>query len=342
MSDTLGSLRSEILGWLRGDLATVDDVIVVNAAINDATEDIWMSMMRVQLARFFGTDSPVSFNLAANTERVQLVSISDPTVALVAVNQAGGALPGANLKLYYTYVTESGAETNLSPVQNFVRNANNLTSIPPPPQPTTGEPFGWNVYAGVVNPALQNQQPLPFSIGAYLEPQTGFLDYPDAQQVPPTSNQTADNISWITHLEIITTDTLRRAWNQYDLDSEIMRRYARTLSSASEYQTYVWDLINGRVLEFRPPTGSAFTPRYFYVAKPRRLRYDQAEIPYTNISGVHEFLVNKSVARLKLALDEYLAQQAWSGEAESVRMNIERSLTQENWAKNNRIQPHLF
>lgn len=340
MSDTLGSLRTELLSWLRGDLNTPADVSMVNAAINDAIEDIWMSMMRVQLARFFGTDSPVTFSLPVSTERVQLISISDPTIAIAANNQAGGNLPATPLLLYYTYVTESGSETKPSPVFNFNRLANNLTFIPPPPLPASGWAFGWNLYAGVVNPGLQNQQPLPMAYN-FIEPATGFLDYPDAQQVPPISNTTADNISWITHLEVITSDTLRRAWNQYDIDSEIMRRYASTLSSASEYQGYVWDLINGTTFEVRPPTGSAFTPRYFYVAKPRRLRYDQAEIPYTSITGVHEFLINTAMARLKLALDEYLAQQAWSTAAEAGRLNIERSLTQENWAKNNRIAPYL-
>jgi len=159
---------------------------------------------------------------------------------------------------------------------------------------------------------------------------------------PPSENSTADNIAYITHLEVRTSDTLLRAWNQYDIDSEIMRRYGRTLSSASEYQTYVWDLINGNRFEVRPAAGLQFNPRYFYVAKPRRLRYDQAEIPYVQITGVHEFLVNKAVSRLKLALDEYLAQQAWSADTETVRMSILRALTQENWNKSTRIQPHLF
>lgn len=341
MSDTLGSIRSEILGWLRGDYADADDQPTVNGSINDALEEIWASMMRVQLARFFGSDAPVTFTVNAGQERFQLTSIADPTLAPVAATIGGGALAGRTYKLYYTFVTESGSETNLSPLTTLVVGANNLAQITAPAEPTTGA-FGWNVYAGVNNVALQNQQPLPFSMINFTEPVTGFLDYPDAQQAPPTSNQTADNIAWIVHLEIITTDTLRRSWNQYDIDSEIMRRYARTLSSASEYQTYVWDLINGRTIEIRPPLGLTFSPRYFFVAKPRRLRYDQAEIPYVSTAGVHQFLIDRSISRLKLGVDEYIARRAWSESADKQELKIQKALLAENWAKNTRVQPHLF
>lgn len=359
MSDTLGSLRAEILLWMRGDLATVDDLPIVNAAINDATDDIWMTMMRVQLARFFGLDSPVSFTLAQGAERVQLVLIADPSVAPTVGSFAGGSLGSRTYLVGYTYVTESGAETQLSPTTSQAIGANNLAQVTAPTQ--VAQAFGWNCYVSVSNTpglmALQNQQPLPFG-QLFQEPPAGWSDYPADQQLPPqaqtastatpalspppSENSTADNISYITHLEVRTSDTLLRSWNQYAVDSEIFRRYARTLSSASEYQTYVWDLINGNRLEVRPSTGLAFSPRYFYVAKPRRLRYDQAEIPYQNISGVHEFLVNAAVGRLKLALDEYTAAPLWDAKADKVRQNIEKALTQESWGKDARVQPHLF
>ena len=346
MSDTLGSLRTEILLELRGDLAQPEDVPLLNAKINNALEAVWMAMMKVALARFFGSDAPVNFTLAAGAQRVQLVSITDPTVVLVAANVAGGALGGRNYNLSYTFVTESGAETNPSPVLNFAALANNLAQITAPAEPSGGA-FGWNLYAGVNNPALQNQQPLPFGV-AYTEPVGGFQDYPTNQQLPPSSNQTADNISYITHLEIVQTDTTIRSLNQADIDSLAMRGLARTLASASEYQMYAWDLINGRTLEVRPPAGTAFnanslpTPRYFYVAKPRRLRYDQAEIPYQSISGVHEYLTNKAIADLKLVIDEYISSQAYMGAANAGKQEILTALAQENWAKNMRITPFLY
>jgi hypothetical protein len=359
LSDTLGSLRTEILLWLRGDLLSIDDQALINASINDAIEEIWMALMEVQIARFLGVDSPVTFSLAAQQERVQLVTIADPTIAPVVGQAAGGQLGARNYLVAYTYVTESGAETQLSPTTPQAIGANQLAQVTPP-APGQGI-FGWNCYVSVSNNpqlmALQNQQPLPFT-AAFTEIPTGWQDYSQAEQQPPqvqvatgptpagspppSENSTGDNISWITHLEVRTSDTVLRSWNQYGIHSEIMRRYGRTQASASEYQTYVWDLINGNRLEIRPTTGTAFNPRYWYVAKPRRLRYDPAQIPYTQITGVHQFLVDKSLSRLKLSLDEYLSSQAFGSSAENGKMMIRRSLGQENWAKDMRIQPHLY
>lgn len=361
MSDTLGSLRAEVLLWLRGDLATPDDVPLLNAAINDSLESIWMAMMRVALARFFGLDSPVTFTLPSGAERVQLVSLADPTVAPVLGQTAGGALAAHTVLVGYTLVTESGSETQMSPTASLLVSLNNLGQVTPPA--AVQGAFGWNCYVSATNSAalmaLQNQQPLPFgAANIFQEPNAGWQDYSAAQQQPPqaqvastatpagspppSENSTADNISWITHMEVRTSDTLLRSWNQYDINSEIFRRYARTLSSASEYQSYVWDIINGNRLEIRPSAGQQFSPRYFYVAKPRRMRYDQADIPYQNITGVHEYLVNKSLSRLKLGIDEYLSSGAWNAEAESAKQDILLALSQEDWNKNNRIAPHLF
>lgn len=359
MADTLGSIRTEVLGWLRGDYANDADTPLVNSAINDAVEDIWNSMIQVQLARFFGLDSPVSFTLAAGLERVQLVLIPDPLILVGGGGVAGGTLPNRSYAVGYTYVTESGAETLLSPIQVSNLGANNLMQAGPPA--AVPNAIGWNLYASVSNTptlmGLQNQQPLPFKV-PFTETPAGWLDYPGAQQQPgaiqvasaatpasvgpPSENTTADNIAWITHMEVRTSDTLLRSWNQYDIDSELFRRYGRELSSASEYQTYVWDLINGNRLEVRPSAGMQFTPRYFYIARPRRLRYDQGSIPYTGISGVHEFIVSSTVAKCKLGVDEYLASQAWDGKATASRAQIIAGLTQELWAKNTRIAPHLF
>ena len=345
MPDTLGSIRAEILGFLRGDYDSDDDIPLVNSAINDAIEKIWMGMMQVQLARFFGADSPVTFSLPANTERVQLISIQNPVAGPTLGTIAGGAIPGPRtVSCAYTYVTESGTETLASPIVQQVVAANNLLTAQLPNQANVLNALGWNLYAAVapdVNLALQNQQPIPVNV-QFQEPLGGIVDYAAAQQTVPLINQTADNISWITHMEIRTSDTLLRSWNQVDIDSMLMRQFGRTLSSASEYQAYAWDLINGRQLEFRPMTGSAFTPRYFYVAKPRRLRYDQAQIPYGEIAGMHEYVTTRAIAKLKLSLEEYLAAQAWDGQALAQGLEIKMALNQEGWAKNTRIAPHLY
>ena len=359
MSDTLGSLRAEILLELRGDLQTNKDVPLVNAKINNALENIWMSMMQAQLARFLGLDSPVTFTLPAGAERVQLVSIPDPTVQLAIAAVAGGQIPNrVGVNVGFTYVTESGSETQLSPLSGLPIPANNLGQVTPPVP--LSQAIGWTFYyTSTGNTALlslQNQQPLPFNV-LYNEPQSGWVDYPVAQQLapqaqsatgatpvgspPPSENSTGDNISWIKHLEIRTSDTVLRAWNQYDLDSMISRSMAATVASSSEYQHYCWDLINGNRLEVRPAAGTSFTPRYFYIAKPRRLRYDQAEIPYVQITGVHEFLTNQAIADLKLALDEYLASTAYNGKAAMNKGDIMKSLRQEDWSKNARVAPYL-
>lgn len=341
MTDTLRSLRTEIQLECRNDFSgSPDEDTIVNAAINDATEKIWMAMMQVQLAKFFGADSPVSFSLPANTERFRIVSIADPVVAPILAAVAGGALLPRIYQASYTYVTESGSETLPSPISTLLVGAANLLQTAAPINPPNNA-FGWNLYVGVINQALQNQQPFPFGIQA-LEPVTGYQDYPTFEQVPPITNTTADNLSYIQHLEVRTSDTLLRSWNQVEIDSEVMRRMARTLSTASEYQTYVWELTGNGVLEFRPMTGSAFNPRYWYIAKPRRLRYDQAEVPYVSIMGVHEYLKARSKATLYLGNNEFLNAQGWKGEATEQMTAIQMALTQELWNKNMRVVPHLW
>jgi hypothetical protein len=344
MADTLASLRTEVVNWLRGDMDADTDVPLVNSAINDAIEKAWIGMMQVQLARFVGADSPVTFTLPSGAERVQLVSIADPVTGPVLAQIVAGALPARTINGAFTYVTESGAETLPSPTVQFLTTINNLATAALPANPNILNAIGWNFYASVspdLNLALQNQQPIPFNV-TWQEPLSGVLDYAAAQQTVPLKNNTADNISWILHMEVRTSDTLLRAWNQSDIDSMLFRQFARTLSSASEYQAYAWDLINGNRLEFRPQTGAAFTPRYFYIAKPRRLRYDQAEIPYLEIGGVREYYVNFAVSKLKLALDEYLAFQAWSSQAAQGLLDVKLGLTQEDAYKNKRIAPHLY
>lgn len=360
MSDTLGSIRAEVILEMRGDLAGISDAQLVNAKINNALENIWMSMMTVQLARFLGLDSPVTFTLPAGAERVQLVTIADPTIAPALAQVAGGALAARTILGGYTYVTESGSETQMSPTTQLAIVAPNQLGQVTSPAVVPGA-FGWNFYASVTNNVgemgLQNQQPLPFNQN-YNEPNSGWVDYPSAQQQPPqaqsatgatpvggpppSENSTADNISYIKHLEIRHADTTLQSWNQTDIDSAIFRRQAGSIASASEYQTYAWDLINGNRLEIRPAAGMGFTPRYFYVAKPRRLRYDQAEIPYVSIAGVHEFITEYTIAFCKLALDEYLSHQAHLAASGSIKMDILKSLRQEDFTKNTRIQPYLY
>ena len=342
MPPTLKSLRSEIQLECRGDFAgSSDEDTIVNSAINDAIESIWMSMMQVQLAKFFGADSPVTFTLNQGTERVTLVSITDPVIAPTVNQVAGGNLvDGAVFSVGYTLVTESGAETNISPLTvTAARINNNVFQVISPANPGTA--YGYNVYAGPAGElALQNQQPIPFATN-YTESITEWQPYPIFEQTPPLSNTTADNLAYIQHLEHRTSDLTLHAWNQFDIDSQVMRRNAGTIASASEYQHEVWELTGNGVLEFRPMTGSSFTPRYWYVAKPRRLRYDQAQIPYTGIMGVHKFLKCQAKADLYLGASEFLLVQGWEQKADKEKTSIQQSLAQELWNKNRRVAPYL-
>lgn len=342
-AETLGSLAANVTRRLRGDFLDQDGQQQIRDDINAAIASIWMTMMLVTVRRIIGADSPVTLSLASGIQSQNLVAITDPTNLLTfGAVVAGGALGARSYQMQFTYVTESGSETLPCPLATTAVTANHLAQVVPPA--AVAQAIGWNLYAGINELALQNQQPLPFGINA-IEPAVGFQDYPTYQQVPPTTNSTADNLSYIKHLEVPLPDqnqTLYQAWNQYDLDSGPMRKAARTYSSSSPYQLYVWDLINGKQLQFRPVLGTAFTARYWYIVKPRRLRYDQAEIPFQQITGVQDFIMYYALKMAKLTLEEYLAAEGWDAQVDKKRMEIEMSLLQENWNADQRVTPFMY
>lgn len=336
--DTLKSMRGEITRWLRGDLIDTDGQSQINDAINNGIERFWTRAMQVQISRFLGSDSPVSFTIAPLTERVRLVNIQDPTTQIVAGIQVSGGLPDRTYSLGYTYLTESGSETLQSPIRMWHANAGELVTVTAPA--SVAGALGWNLYAGQQNQALQNQNPLPFNV-TLNEPATGYRDYPEFQQIPPTVNKTADNIAYIQHMELQLTDGTKKAWNQYEIDSDVMRALSSIYPSASEYATYAWDLIDGDVIELRPPAGTTMNPRYWYVKKPRRLRYDQADLPYPSITGLHEYLVDYAISMCKLSLEEYGASKNWSTKADEAMLGLLLAMNTENLTKNRFITPHL-
>jgi hypothetical protein len=343
---TLGELAAEVTNWMKGDLRNPQGQMIIRDAINDAISSIWMSAITVKLARFIGSNSPVQLSIASGTSRIQFTSIPNPVAALAIATQAGGNLPSRSVQAGFTYVTESGSETLVSTLATTVAAANTLTVITPPAFP--GPPalpgcIGWNLYAGSTQNTigLQNQQPLPFNAN-WIEPLTGIQDYPQAQQAPPTENSTCDNLAYIEHLEMQLPDGTYSALNQASLDSEIMRQLSRIVPNASQYQTFCWDIINGKTFEIRPQTGLAINAQYWYVIKPRRLRYDPAKIPYESIQGVHEFVRDFAVMKGKLSLEEYLAFQAWQSLVEAGRTNVISALNQENFNLDNIVRPYLY
>lgn len=310
----------------------------INDAINNGIERFWTQAMKVQVSRFVGSDSPVSFTIASGSERVRIVAIANPAVQIGAGIVVSGALVDRTYNIGFTYITESGSETLQSPQRIWHANAGELVTVIAP-APVTGA-LGWNLYSGQVNQALQNQNPLPFDV-TLQEPATGYRDYPEFQQVPPTVNRTADNIAYIQHLEMVQSDGTKRAWDQYEIDSSVMRALASTFPVASEYATYAWDLIDGNVVELRPAAGMTMNPRFWYVKKPRRLRYDQADLPYASITGLHEYLTNFAIGACKLSMEEYGAARSWDARAAESLMGILLALNTENLNKNRNITPYL-
>lgn len=347
---TFGDLKSSVLAWLREDMSQGGDGQILNDAVNDAIESLWISIALARLEEVMGGPvTNVSFGSAA--ERVSLVSIANPLVAPGISYLPGGALGVRDVAASFTYVTESGSETLESPV--------NVFRIPLPAGVsqlaffTLQAPYvfppgavGWNLYADLNGGqrARQNLDPIPITQG-FTEPIEGlvFISNPD-HPAPPAVNSTGDNIFSINNMEIQTPDMAYKPWDEASLGSEMMRRAGRTLSGTSLYQSYYWDLVtgNGNQLEIRPAAGVTLNPRFFFVQKPRRIKYDMADIPFTGIVSAPGFLRNFAISLIKLANDEYEASEQYGRKAEQERAIIVQSITRKNLHKDDRIIPYLL
>ncbi|HDY64690.1 MAG TPA: hypothetical protein ENH84_00455 [Phycisphaerae bacterium] len=251
-----------------------------------------------------------------------------------------GAVPPRTYSLSYTLATESGSETLESPV---------LTHGPTPggtlvevASPAFAEKaLGWNLYAGQTagRRARQNDEPLPFGI-PFQEPASGFLDEPELPS-PPTENSTADDVFYIRKLEILTEDGTYHAWTLADIDSQLLRRASHTLSSTSKFQNYYYDFVNQRTLELRPAAGQALDPRYFFIQKPRRMRFDNAALPFESIPHI-AFIRYHALNLLFLTNHEYQASSAWEDKAERERTRILLAVNQQNDPKHRTVTPYLY
>lgn len=342
---TLREMAAQVARWTLGENLQPQQV---NDAINDAVESLWNSLVLAVLSIFM--QGPVSVQIAGGAERAQLVSIPDPTVLPTAANVTGGTLPAITYQVAYSYVTSSGSETNISPVLAFARLLNNLASISIPVT-DIADAIGWNLYIGTdtLNLCKQNAVPIPIQASppatpilqqTYMEPLTGFVVSPNGP-LPPTENTTADNLSYIRHLEFqIPTNGGYMAYNQGDIDSIMMRRFAGSIATSSPYQSYAWDLINQRQLEIRPAAGATFTPRYFFVAKPRRMAFPNSPLPFPTIPST-EFIKCHALGELFLSLHEYEAGDRWDAKSEKRRIEAVRAVSQMNYNLNDRVTPYL-
>lgn len=340
MPATLGTIKGSIQDWIDGE--TIPDRRF-NSAINNAIESLWSSIINFNVGLMM--HGPVSLDLTTGTEGIYLVSIIDPTVALT-VSEALSQDPARaqeTLDISYTYVTESGTETMLGPVTTHTLSVPGRIAAVHPPQIVDGA-FGWNLYArdtsSVGNLVLQNDAPLPFlttSSEYQNEPESGWLNDPSLPQ-PPIENTTGDDICYIRHLECQMPDLGWKSYDAADVDSLMMRKVARFVSSGSQYQNYSWDLINQRQLEIRPALGTDLTPRYFYVKRPRRLRYDNSPLPFLTVPAT-AFLEAYASSRLLLSIREFESAQAWGLIAEQERQTCLKVVLDMNRPKMVSITP---
>jgi len=333
----LAESLAELSRWMR---EPVDDTVpgIGSDAINDGIESLWQSLVIFQLSLFF--QGPVNVSFANATERVSIASVADPLVAPVIGNTAGGTLAQHTLFGAYTLATESGTETLPSPPSIATVIPINTLGTVPPPTYVSGA-MGWNFYAGdsVARLSRQNDEPLLFS-QSWQELETGIIDAPDLP-LPPVINSTADNIFYIRHLELKTTDGTFKSWNQTDIDSMMMRRAGASLASSSPYQSYVWDLVNQTTIEVRPPLGAAEIPRMFFINKPRRLRFRNSPMPFLTVPYA-AFIRFYALSLIKLTVDEYDAAAAWGEKAEAERARLLKSVLQMGHGRDKRITPFLM
>lgn len=322
-------MRASVVGWLRGSLVTDS---MIDDAINDANDSLFTTLVRSSLSILMG--GPTDLVLSQDDQRATVVSIADPTVAPSITHVVSGALAQHTVIAGYTLVSDSGTETLISPTTTDVVPINDVASVTSPS--FVSGAIGWNVYAGSVSTRLakQNDEPIPFGT-AWIEDDSGVVDDPDDPS-PPNENTTGDNIFYIRHMEVQTPSGACQAWNQGDLDSDMMRRLAASLSSGTVYQQYGFDLINQRTVEIRPTMGSAITPRYFYIVKPRRLRFDNSALPFPNVPST-EFVRSFALSAVFASIREWKASEAWEKKSDAARSRCELAMAATNKPKNQRV-----
>lgn len=338
-------------GYLKGRVITLlkesEDPDLVGGFINDASESLWEALLMANMESFM--QGPVQ-NVTVNTgdERETLVTIADPVVSPSTniVNQINNLVFPRTMYFKYTYVTGSGAETKASPATTLViSGANQLASVVAPQVPALNPvgSVGWNLYASD-NPggrfALQNQDPIDFSIAWQEDLANSIIDDPDLPAAPVT-NTTADSIYRMSVIEVQNPDGTWTTWEGAGLDTLLFRRASRNLPVASSYQSYAYDILNGNQLEIRPQAGMVMNPRMFYIYKPPRIRFDQAQMPFANVA-FEEYIINFSVSRVKLTNEEYDAHKIWESLADKKKVQLVESVNDQMVNRQRRITPFMY
>lgn len=334
MPETLGSMKARVARWSR---ESIDDLLAEDA-VNDGVESLWLSLVTINLSSFVGgpVQNPV---FAAASERASIVSLADPVAAPTINFVVEGALPIRGVVGGYTLVTESGSQTLLSPTTSATIPANSIANMVSPA--FVSGAIGWYPYMGSVNGrlALQSDAPIPFGTN-WTEPDTGFIDDP-GRPTPPTQNLTADDIFYIKVLEVQNSNGTWTRWQGQALEGLMMERMEKTIANTSTYMPYCYDFINGHTVEIRPAAGATLTPRYFYTQKPRRLRFANSPLPFSQYAGATEYVGDYALSKIMMGLKEFDSAQGFRASAETLKIAILESANLQNRSRATRITPYL-
>ena len=334
MNKTLSDARTEIQTFLLGE--TIISTII-DAAINDAIESIWQSLIRANLSNHIG--GPVTISAVAGDQRIALSSITDPTTAPTISEVTSGALAAHTIYGAYTLATDSGSETLPSATTTQAIAINKVAKMITPA--FAAGALGWNCYMGTASDRMAKQNTNPTAFGTdYTESTSGAAVLPNAPGVP-TSNTTNDDLFYIRRIETSTTNGTYLSWDAADIDSAMMRQAAGLIGVASQYQTYVWDLLDSNSIEIRPVVALAASPRYFYIKKPRRLAFDSSLIPFTHLP-VSEFLRSYALMKIFMMVREWASVKAHSDLARDARNILVQAVVQQNIPKNQKVTPFMY
>lgn len=335
-ANTLGAMAARVSRWARERV----DPDILNDAINDATESLWMTAQLATLSKF--ARGVVTQSMVTGQTALNLISVSDPTIPLVTGAVAGGALPARQEIYTYTFVTDSGTETLPAPASVVNCAANTLTTLTPPVpnDPTQSRDcVGWNVYGGPgADPILLSPTPLPFD-RTWTEPAAGLIPSPNGI-LPPGENRTGDNIFAISRIDVMNQNNTLTNWLQADVSSNFFTDFQKTVPFASTYQPQVYDLIGSTKIEVRPAIGQNVQLNMFYILRPRRMKYLISRIPLTSFPS-QRYIFCRSLSDVLDSLYEDEAADRWAGKAKEELAAITLSILSESWFKNNTVQQYI-
>lgn len=333
---TIGALATRIKRKVNEPMGP-DRMADLYEDINDAIESIWMSALLCSLSKF--TKGPVNQVIPANSTQLDVISTPDPTSSPTCSSQAGGNLAARTIYISYCLVTESGSTTKISPLTPLTL-APSFTAIAIPPSPTPQpDIIGFYFYAGNLadgsDQGLQSQNPAQ----SWYEPPAGLTPYP-ASSAPPASNTTGDNIFAIERLDVQNIDTTWTNWLQTNIGSSFFTEFGHKVSTTTTWQPFVYDLIDNRLLTYRPGPTYDLTATYFFVNKPRRLRFPQSRLPFTSFA-CHGFLFAQAMFLQTLGIYETDVSDRWGQYAQQERQRIMLQLTAGSQNRDTTVRPFM-